>query len=782
MPTGPFSPTSRRESFATRRIGGGSIEAWRNSLNYKALKSRRSRELTSMKYDLKSNDAVWDPNIGPNGGWRCGTDVTAGGEFTDRWGRGCGGRVRRLGRAIARSIGRAVSGRGGKNPARIAESVNRQLDASVNRERARDANWWEAFGPQKPSWLSVQERVMESIRSDERPIVGKVRAAIKKIESDLDLVSRTLDSGRLTAAEQNLQKIREDIYRDDLIYLESLLEDAFENEMRTSRPIGFALSRLPTGGPQEDALRQVRAETDAWRLRIDETIQNGTLRQLRDLSAELTKETADNFAIQMDKERSDVDRAIATGMVQFYRRRLPEVEEAARVRKRMMKSQKEISAVVQEAARTKVRRQVADPIVESWLADPIVAADYLRSPVSAKTKQRGRLAAIPDEYLIEAMIGDDTIVDKVGTDYGAGVPVPSIRPDDPISAKDILRSEAGGFPVGTVVSNSRFEFEMIKNNAFRQVWSVWRVRDKDTGEIYFLKGSSMSANEAVAEMAGAELAGLVGYNTDKRFGGVRVDKRRGGSATTRGARWALIRHVGHYQGDSKTGEQLATYKSAAKIASEGGAGVTFVEIGQDASSARVDVLDLGPEETAKLTLLDYLLDNHDRHFGNFFLYMDNDNNMRVAPIDHGIVTGGEVDRGLSSAVSADALAEDAAFRASLTPEEFVANVMHPIFNYVHVKESQRDQYRKEIEKLLSQITEQAIDEMLSPENFARRGMTLSATERAHLAAIREVAKSRLAILRTRGSRLMLEPFKNRLEVAVSAAEIAANAETVERTR
>ena len=196
-------------------------------------------------------------------------------------------------------------------------------------------------------------------------------------------------------------------------------------------------------------------------------------------------------------------------------------------------------------------------------------------------------------------------------------------------------------------------------------------------------------------------------------------------------------------------------------------------------SQRVDVLDLEPEETAKITLLDYLLDNHDRHFGNFFIYPDEDGVDRIAPIDHGIVSGGEVDRGLSTVVSADQLAEDAAYRASLTPQEFTENVMHPVFNYVHVSSSKRNQYRQALDQLLETLDEATIDEMLSPESLSRRGMTMSATERAHLAAIREVAKARLAILKSRGTGTMIAPFRDRIETNVSAADIASRAVTRE---
>jgi hypothetical protein len=777
MLTKPFAPTSKKQQYATVRIVNNSVSDWQNTVNFKALQFRRAREISSIKYDLKNNNAIWDPNVGPNGGWRCGTDLTGGGEFTDRYGRGCGGRVRRLLGAIGGAVQTGLPGRIGKNPKRVAETVTREVEVAVERDRSQTAQWWEAFSPEKPKWLKVHENIMRSIQGDVQPTSRKIRQAISAIESNLDSVNKILKSGKLAPKEENIQKIRGDIYGDDLLYLESLLDEAYENELRTNRATGVALSRLGKDGEQERAIALVKANTDAWRLQVEDSIANGTLQQLSDMLKQLTRESAGQFKIQTDQEADRFDRAVATAMVQFFNKRITAVQEAAALREKALKRRQSILDRVKAAARTKTKLGRLDPSVEAWLADPIVAADYLRSSVSAKVSRRGNLAAIPDEVLIEAMIGRDTVVEEVGKGTGGGIPIPRIRVDDPIEVEDILTSDAGGFPVGTKLSNPRFDFELIKNNAQRQLWTVWKVVDKDTGEMYFLKGSNMSANEAIAEIAGAEIAGLIGFPRDEKFGGIRVDKRRTSSSEKRAARWVISRHVGHYQPDALRGERLEDFKSAARVVREGGSNVTFVETRPGDRSTRTDVLDLGPEETAKITLLDYLVDNHDRHFGNFFIYNDTDGVPRIAPIDHGIVTGGEVDRGLSTVVSADQLAEDAAYRSSLTPFDFGLNVMHPVFNYVHVKSSDRIAYLDAIQELVDTLSEAGIDDLLSPERLSSKGMRLSSTEKAHLAAIAEVAKARLTMLKTKGPRLMIKPFQNRIETDISAADVASRAVT-----
>ena len=68
--------------------------------NFKALRFKTDTKYTAFKLQLKALRAFFDPDIGPGGGWRCPEGTLNGGQITDRFGRGCGGMTRRLGRLL----------------------------------------------------------------------------------------------------------------------------------------------------------------------------------------------------------------------------------------------------------------------------------------------------------------------------------------------------------------------------------------------------------------------------------------------------------------------------------------------------------------------------------------------------------------------------------------------------------------------------------------------------------------------------------------------------------
>ena len=70
-------------------------------IEQKALAYRVHEDNPSVHLQTKGARAIWDPNIGPSGGWRCPEGSRFGGYITDRFGRGCGGGlIRRVGRAL----------------------------------------------------------------------------------------------------------------------------------------------------------------------------------------------------------------------------------------------------------------------------------------------------------------------------------------------------------------------------------------------------------------------------------------------------------------------------------------------------------------------------------------------------------------------------------------------------------------------------------------------------------------------------------------------------------
>jgi hypothetical protein len=76
--------------------------------NFKAHRFVAQKKYAAFAMQLKAVRAVYDPNIGPGGGWRCPDGTVNGGQITDRFGRGCGGLTRRLGRLLGSISGGAT--------------------------------------------------------------------------------------------------------------------------------------------------------------------------------------------------------------------------------------------------------------------------------------------------------------------------------------------------------------------------------------------------------------------------------------------------------------------------------------------------------------------------------------------------------------------------------------------------------------------------------------------------------------------------------------------------
>lgn len=71
-------------------------------IEYKALSFATENLIAQANYNVKGVRAVFDPDLGPSGGYRCPKGSQYGGYITDRFGRGCGGGIiRRVGRALA---------------------------------------------------------------------------------------------------------------------------------------------------------------------------------------------------------------------------------------------------------------------------------------------------------------------------------------------------------------------------------------------------------------------------------------------------------------------------------------------------------------------------------------------------------------------------------------------------------------------------------------------------------------------------------------------------------
>lgn len=121
------------------------IEFKQDAIHYKAKAFRLDSQVSSMRLEAKGARAVFDPKARNGiGAWRCPDNTPYGGQFTNRFGRGCTwGVSRRIGRAFTafagqdlgkiRKIGETFEGFGDRNLQRAGERSNRRRDRRVAR-------------------------------------------------------------------------------------------------------------------------------------------------------------------------------------------------------------------------------------------------------------------------------------------------------------------------------------------------------------------------------------------------------------------------------------------------------------------------------------------------------------------------------------------------------------------------------------------------------------------------------------------------------------------------
>ena len=106
------------------------VQLKQDAIIYKAKAFRLDSQISSMALEAKGLRAIWDPNARGNiGAWRCPDDTPNGGQFTNRFGRGCTlGVSRRIGRAFISAARRADS-----PAARLGETLVRRGDNALLR-------------------------------------------------------------------------------------------------------------------------------------------------------------------------------------------------------------------------------------------------------------------------------------------------------------------------------------------------------------------------------------------------------------------------------------------------------------------------------------------------------------------------------------------------------------------------------------------------------------------------------------------------------------------------
>jgi hypothetical protein len=140
-----FDDEDTRMSVSDMPISFIDIEFKRNAITYKAKAFSLDMQIASMRLEAKGARAIFDPSARSGvGAWRCPPETPYGGQFTNRFGRGCTwGVSRRIGRAFTafagqelgaiRRMGESLEGRGDRTLQRAGERSNRRLDRRANR-------------------------------------------------------------------------------------------------------------------------------------------------------------------------------------------------------------------------------------------------------------------------------------------------------------------------------------------------------------------------------------------------------------------------------------------------------------------------------------------------------------------------------------------------------------------------------------------------------------------------------------------------------------------------
>lgn len=170
------------------RISAVPADQRQNLLNYKARQFRTEQRTSALRIQVKRVRAIFDPNVGPGGGWRCPEGTMYGGQITDRFGRGCGGGLtRRLGRALMRAGRRLDNFGAGRDSRRLARRVQRAAGRVERRERIRAGR------------VRVANRLDDAaarLVGDFRPPGGGIRERRRRIADGLDRAAERVEQPR----------------------------------------------------------------------------------------------------------------------------------------------------------------------------------------------------------------------------------------------------------------------------------------------------------------------------------------------------------------------------------------------------------------------------------------------------------------------------------------------------------------------------------------------------------------------------------------------------------
>jgi hypothetical protein len=335
----------------------------------------------------------------------------------------------------------------------------------------------------------------------------------------------------------------------------------------------------------------------------------------------------------------------------------------------------------------------------------------------------GSLDDIPDEIVFDA------IVDGELRQYNMG---------DPYNMDEVL---ADGFGGASEWENKRFRFEVIADKTREDtggLWQVVKVYDKITGKEYYMKKSYYARNEAVLEMVGARAGEILEFPNHPNK--VRVDR---------------LRQMDNLNDNGRFARWIMTESSQDWDIGGGSSPSSIGQNPQDAANVRA--IDIEERDVARMAVLDLVLHNQDRHPGNWQIVTDERGRQRFIPLDHGMLGGGRV--GNFDDMDEDITPRDLNNWADETIDEFEANgigmfdgmwlVHNNGLHYANQYYQHDERFPEQRARFLAVVRnatnklEQEFDDMFDFDRIQQNGVELSELEKAHLVALKRVARHRL---------------------------------------
>jgi len=344
-------------------------------------------------------------------------------------------------------------------------------------------------------------------------------------------------------------------------------------------------------------------------------------------------------------------------------------------------------------------------------------------------------------------VADEVIVDALFDESLAYVGNKNMIFDEKdVPSKEDLQTK--GFSAfmaeGGEMENRRFNFELIKvhpGGSGNGVWDVVKVRDKRTGQTWFVKAAVYGHHGAMLESIGMRAAEAIQLGNDRAH--LRIGKEIVDADTGKRHRWMMMRGIMDW---------------------DHGAGVKpqqeWADVKKLPRDPKVGAEDIAPEDAARISVLDFVFKNGDRHGGNFMYTVDQNGKARLGLIDHGLIAygrgiEGEVDADDVNPPSLDRWEDEVANHRARLQRDGVRGY-HDEWNngieglkrlgFNHQSQEARERFARTVDRTI-RVLEKQLEQIMSQQELEQAGMKLTQAEINHLNAIRRIVADRLDYLK-----------------------------------